>query len=255
MTMRERILYNRFQLPSYELFLSHYGSYYTTLANKMMRALWSSYLHKGTKNNINLCYWADQFAHDQVFNEFLISLANAGWITTLSAGARNWAEASLNQDKLLTYCTIDELISVRRHYKFLQYALSYEESATDPTLVRVNGYIKRTGLRAEGAMTSSNQPFAFDRETMVEYREIIQRNLTKSMDKIKELNANVTTDETSYDAISVEILDYYINNDSYYTRGTSYMDSRGRAISSCLSKVGNPIGFKDFRALLVLPTN
>lgn len=255
MQMRERILYNKFQLPSYDLFLAKYNNYYTNIVNRMMQALWSSYLHKGTNNNINLCYWADQMGNDAILNEFLISLSRAGWITTLSAGARNWAEASLNQDKLLEYCTIDELLLVRRHYKFVQYALSYENEAVDPTMVRVNGRIRRTGLRAEGAMRSSNQPFSFDRDMMEQYREVILRNLTKSMDKIRELNANMHSDEASYDAVAVEILDYYINNDQQYTRGTSYMDSRGRAISSCLSKVGNPIGFKDFRALLVLPTN
>lgn len=252
--MRERILYNRFQLPAYEKFLHAYGRHFTSLADRMLKALWSSYLHHGKNNNINLCYWADQFANDDILNEFLISLSRAGWITTLSAGFRNWAEASLNETKLLEYCTIDELISVRRHYKFVQYALTIEEPATDPTLVRVNDRIKHTGLRAEGAMHSSNQPFSYDTATMDEYRNVILRNLTKSMDKIRELNKHIHSDEASYDSVSVEILDYYINNDQQYTRGISYMDSRGRAISSCLSKVGNPIGFKDFRALLVLPT-
>lgn len=252
--MREQILYNKFKLPGYDKFLHNIGRHYTEIADRMMKAAWSSYLHKGADNNINLTHWADQFDNDEVFNVVLISLSNAGWLVTIAAENRNWAEASLNENKLLNYCTIEELLQVRRHYKFIQYALAYEDTATRSTLTRVNGKIKETGLSAPGTMNSSNQPFSFDREMMAEYQDIILRNMVKSMDKIAEQWPSMRHDEASYDAISAEILDYYINNDAKYTRGQSYMDSRGRAISGCLSKIGNPIGYKDFRALLVLPT-
>jgi hypothetical protein len=88
---------------------------------------------------------------------------------------------------------------------------------------------------------------------MLEYRDVIQKNLTKSMDKIAELCPNLRHDSASYDTISVEILEYYLDSNDTYTRGNNYNDSRGRAISESLSKVGNPISCKDFRALIVLP--
>ena len=126
--------------------------------------------------------------------------------------------------------------------------------ATDCDIVRVNGRVTTTGLTAPGAMALANVKFSYDTQMMEEYSEIISLNLTKSMDKIAEITGITFSDSASYDSLSVEVLDYYLNNPGNYTRGTSYMDSRGRAISNCLGKIGNPIGFKDFRALLQLPT-
>jgi hypothetical protein len=49
------------------------------------------------------------------------------------------------------------------------------------------------------------------------------------------------------------MLQWLQDNPQTFTRGTTFLDSRGRAISSSLGKIANPIGNKDFRSLLVIP--
>ena len=253
--MRMRILENKMQIPGMNKIQAALGKRIADTSNRFFKALWSSYLQQGTEGRTNLCYWADQFNNDSAFNIILQSLAADGWITTLTASVRNWAEGHLNENKLLEYVTPDELISVRVHKKYIHYAMTEEPEATECDLVRVNGQTKKTGLSAPGSMLAGNQPFYLDTEMLDQYREVIVQNFTKSMDKMKKLWPDMTSDRTTYDAISAEVLDYYIYNPyQAYTRGTSYLDSRGRAISSVLSKVGNPIGYKDIRACLRLPT-
>ena len=248
--MRSKLLTGRLELPSYEKFLTAVGKHYTELASKMVQAMWYAYLKD--KGSINLPYWADRFDNAKVFNIVLLSLSEAGWIESHAIPQRNWAEASLNQNKLLEYCTQDELESIRAHNKFRQYRLTAEES-TLTKATRLNGKTVDTGLVREGFMQAGNSTFTYDQATLSEYRTVVQRNLTKSMDKIAEMCPNLRHDRASYDTISCDILDFHLSTDEVFTRGNNYNDSRGRAISSCLSKVANPISCKDFRALIVIP--
>ena len=102
-------------------------------------------------------------------------------------------------------------------------------------------------------MKAGNTRFSYDQAHMEKYADVIQQNLTKSMDKIAEFYPELRHDRASYDTISCDILEYHIESNTTYTRGDNYNDSRGRAISSSLGKVANPISCKDFRALLVIP--
>ena len=248
--MRDKLLRGSIELPSYTAFSAKIGDYYAALANKLFTAMWYAYLkNKGT---VSLVYWSDRFDNAQVFNIVLLSLSDAGWITCHSIPARNWAEASLNETKLLEYCTASELESIRAHNKFAQYRL-VDNSSTKATATRLNGKVRNTGLVRNGFMAAGNTRFSYDQNYMDQYSEPIRRNLTKSMDKIAEMYPQLRHDHASYDAISSEILDYHLNTNDTFTRGDNYNDSRGRAISSVLSKVANPISAKDFRALLVIP--
>jgi hypothetical protein len=61
-------------------------------------------------------------------------------------------------------------------------------------------------------------------------------------------------DDVDYEAVSKAIVEFHMYTpEGEFTLGASMSDSRGRAISEALSKVFNPIGFKDARALLVGP--
>lgn len=232
-----------------------FGKRHADIANQMWLSMWRAYLQKGDAGRINMCYWADQFNDDRVTNQIIMLLHGIGAIHVLAASVRNWAEAHIPEQFLLQFVTIDELNQVRQHRKFTHYCLKSEPETDICDLVKVNGVIKRTGLTAPGTMALANTSFSFDTEKMAEYQHIIVRNFTKSMDKMQELCPSMRSDQASYDTISAIALDYYINNPlQEYSRGTSYMDSRGRAISSSLSKIGNPIGFKDMRALIKLPT-
>ena len=248
--MRDQLFRGSLELPNYAAFSDKIGSDYAKLASKLFTALWHAYLKD--KGTVSLVYWADRFDNAEVFNIVLLSLSDAGWITCHSIPARNWAEARLNETKLLEYCTIEELESIRAFNKFAHYRLTNEPS-TKSRATRVNGKTLDTGLVREGFMKAGNTRFSYDQNYMAQYSELIRLNLTKSMDKIAEMYPQMRHDRASYDAISSEILDYHLNTNDSFTRGDNYNDSRGRAISSALSKVANPISCKDFRALLVIP--
>ena len=243
------ILEGRLELPSYQAFVDAIGLANTELTARMFKAMWIAYLKD--KGNISLPYWADRFDDMKIFNQVLISLSQAGWIICHSIPARNWAEAQLNETKLLEYVSIDLLQRVRAHHKFTHYKLDAPVS-TKTNATRLNGHCRDTGLVREGFMLAGNTRFSYDQHYMREYQSIIQANLTKSMDKIAELWPDMRHDQASYDTISCDVLDFHLHTDQIFTRGDNYNDSRGRAISSSLSKVANPISCKDMRALLVI---
>ena len=247
--IRLSILEGRLELPGYQNFVQAIGVDNTELASRMLKAMWHAYLKD--KGNISLPYWADRFTDMRVFNLILKSLSDSGWIICHSIPARNWAEAQLNEDKLLSFVPIDALQRVRSHHKFTQYKLDISPS-TKTNATRLNGHCRDTGLVREGFMKAGNTVFTYDQHYMEEYQPIIQANLTKSMDKIAEIWPDMRHDQASYDTISCNVLDYHLNTDQVFTRGDNYNDSRGRAISSSLSKVMNPISSKDARALLVI---
>lgn len=247
--MREIILENKLGLPSYQNFQSVLGTQYAEIADSMFKAMWYAYLKN--KGSINLPYWADKFSNPTVFNKVLMALSQANWVVSHSIPERNWAEAHINEAKLLQYVSQDELEQVRASNKFSQYILTCKES-TKSTSTRLNGKVKDTGLIRSGFMKSGNTMFSYDQHYMSEYKDVIQANLTKSMDKIAEQCPNLRHDRASYDTISIEVLEYHLTTDDKFTRGHNYNDSRGRAISSSLGKVANPISCKDLRSLLVI---
>lgn len=247
--IRNQLLSGRFDLPSYMKFQSAIGSYYAKLADDMVKAMWYQYLRN--KGSINGPFWAEKFSNPEIFNLVLISLSNGNWINSHSIPARNWSEIQLNEAKLLEFVSESELQRIRAYHKFTKYVPKFETSILS-NKVRVNGQIKETGIQRPGFMAAGNTQFKYDVEMIQDYIEPIGKNLTKSMDKLAKIYPEMRHDMASYDTINIEILNYLINTDETYTRGDNYCDSRGRAISSVLSKVANPLSDKDFRALLIM---
>lgn len=248
--MREHILSGNLPLPSYTAFIDAIGLDYTKLTDRLFKALWYSYLKD--KGAISGTYWYDKFQSPSTFNTVLKSLSKAGWLNSDSIPARNWSEIRLNEDKLLQYVSLNELEQVRAHNKFKKYMLTSEPSVLSAA-TRINGTVRNTGLIRAGFQAAGDTPFTYDKKYTHEYAEVIQANLTKSMDKLAEIYPELRHDRASYDTISIEILDYLQRSTETFTRGNNYNDSRGRAISSALGKIANPISVKDMRALLVMP--
>ena len=247
--VQQRLLEGHLDLPNYQGFAKLIGTEDTDVAVKFFKALWQAYLKD--KGKISLPYWSSKFISQDHFNIVLKSLSKANWIISNVVPARNWADAWLNEDKLLTLVTPEALERVRASNKFQKYTLSSCES-TKTSATRINGKVQNTGLVREGFMKAGNTKFSYDTAMIEEYKPIIQANLTKSMDKIAEIWPELRHDQASYDTISIEMLNYYTHSTEVYTRGDNYNDSRGRAISSSLGKIGNPVSSKDFRALLVI---
>jgi len=247
--MKEQLLSGRLSLPNYQAFVSAIGPEMANIADKLFQALWFQYLKD--KGTINSTYWSNRFQNPFIFNQVIMSLSKAGWLISHAIPARNWAEMHLNEDKLLEFVSQDDLEQIRAYNKHLQYIPTNEESTVNH-LTKVNGKTKNTGLLRNGFMKAGNSRYKYDTQMMQDYSTIIQQNLTKSMDKIAELHPKLRHDRASYDTISIDIFNHLVQSDNTYTRGNNYSDSRGRAISSALSKVANPISCKDFRALLII---
>ena len=247
--MKEQLLAGKLDLPNYQAFVSAIGPEMANLADKLFQALWYQYLKD--KGTINSTYWSSRFNNPFVFNQVIMSLSKAGWLISHAIPARNWAEMHINEDKLLEFVSQQDLEQIRAFNKHRQYLPTHELSTID-NLTKINGKSKSTGLIRTGFMKAGNSQYRYDTQMMQDYSLIIQANLTKSMDKIAQLHPNMRHDRASYDTISIEIFDHLVQSNETYTRGNKYSDSRGRAISSALSKVANPISQKDFRALLII---
>jgi len=216
--------------------------------HRFWKAIWFNYLNDNDTNGI---HWYGILGI-KLYNDMVKRLSYHGWVTSHALTGRKWVSIEINEDKLLEYVTPDELQEVKAKYKYTKYTLDFSV-ATKSDSVRQNGRTKKTGLVRKGFRDAGNTQFGYDMEALSEFEEAVKLNLTKSMDKIRHIYPEMKSSTSSYDNVSVGIFDYHKENElEVFTTGDNINDSRGRAISNCLSKVFNPIGSKDARASLVI---
>lgn len=217
------------------------------LINNFWGSLWNNYIkNKGTTSSI---FWVEKIGA-LAFNKTLIILKDKITIKTLPD--RNWSEVSLNNNWLETYFDSQLLENHRKQYKTKQYLPGFT-IAKKYDQVKIGNTTKATGLKRKGFMKSANTQFGYDVNMLNKYKQEIIINVNKGMTKMRE-QYHLPLDNASYDVVSEDIVNYISNNpQEVYTLGTSKCDSRGRAIKGALKSVANPIGYKDFRALLVIP--
>jgi len=215
------------------------------------QSLWYNYLNKPGSTTSGP-YWSDRFNSNKAFNRALLHLSKAGWIVSHTIPMRNWSTIMLDSKKLLQWVTTEDLINIRRDFKFNRFKLSHSESKTD-NLTKTPKGLEDVGLRRPGITKSGNNEYKYDTDMLHKYYDAILLNTTKSIQKA--INKHqLDLDGADYKSVAIEILDYHLySGDSSFTMGESWMDGRGRAISSSLSKVFNIVGYKDARALIVGP--
>lgn len=244
--MRKDVLKGKLPFPGTKLFETYPEQ--EELIRKFWRILWLNYLNENATNALK---WYEELGA-KLYNDLVRRLSHHGWVISNSLSGRKWADVELCTSKLLEFISAEELEEVRAKYKYKKYLLGCEES-TKSTEVRQNGKVEETGLIREGFMEAGNTQFGFCTDTMEKYKETITSNLVKSMKKVREVHTDMETNLSSYDEVSERLLEHHIENPlSVYTTGDAYIDSRGRSVSSALSKVFNPIGNKDARACLVI---
>jgi hypothetical protein len=246
---RSRILEGKLDLP--EQIVELVGSKYREEMDALFQSLWINYVKN--KGKLSIPAWMDRFKYQEIFNAFTMHLSRSGWITTVVIPARNWGELYLNEEKLLQFVTIDELIKVRERYKFQHYKLNMNPEITGSDLTKIGNRKRFTGIKRPGFAHAANSKFKYDIPMLERYKDVIELNLTKSMDKLH-LKYESFHDNVDYSSVSKNILEYHTyNSDAEFTTGKNINDSRGRAISDSLRKVFNPISNKDARALLITP--
>lgn len=236
-------------LPNYDLLVKNLSQQDLDTAERFWSALWAVYIRN--KGNTSLIYWMEQFDHPRSFNALL--MISKEYIHTDVIPERNWAQVRLNEDKLLTLFSEEELVDFRKQQKFDEYLPIYKDSVAR-RLVRVNGKVEKTGLIRKGFQKAAQTQYFYNTVKMKEYKEHIVRNTNKGMTKMRK-QYNISVDNASYDNVCEAIIEHMINHQEMYSQGNSFSDSRGRAIKESLGKVANPIGFKDFRSLLTIPEN
>jgi hypothetical protein len=146
----------------------------------------------------------------------------------------------------------EELVSYRISEKIRKYALTNEKNH-EVGLSRSNGKTVSRGLVRKGFAKAGNTEFSFDTKILKEYLEPITKTIVKSMRLAdsKKLE-RYRLDDANYETVVNAILKGYIDagDSKKYCMGGNVSDSRGRSSYRHLSKVGNPVSSKDFRALL-----
>jgi hypothetical protein len=244
--MRKEILDGRLEYPGTRLLEKYLEKEEDILA--MWKALWHTCLSGA---EINALFWYEQLG-GKVYNEVIRAGCHNGWIISNSLPVRRWSSAKLNENKLLEFVTPAELEEVRKKFQYKRY-LSECSASKASTLVRQNGKTRRTGLVRKGFRDAGNTQFGYDMAALSKYEKAVTLNLTKSMDKIRQDYPEMRSDSATYDNVVVGIYEWHKDNaHEVFTTGNSLIDSRGRAISTALKKVMNPISSKDARAALVI---
>lgn len=245
--MREEILEGKLSFPGEALFKKYPKQ--EKLIKQFWKAVWYNYLNDNETNGLR---WYEELGI-KLYNDLVRRLSHHGWVTSNSLPGRKWASVELNTDKLLDFVTEEELEQVKAEYKYAKYLIGFNE-ATLSTSVRQNGEVKFTGIVRDGFRDAGNTQFGYDMEMLAKYEKSVVKNLTKSMDKIRHMYPEMKSSASSYDEVSAGIYEWHKENAlEVFTTGDSVSDSRGRAISSALGKVTNPISSKDFRSALVIP--
>jgi len=244
--MRESLLQGELPYPGTTLLVKYKNQKEDILA--FWNAVWLNYLNNQETNGLA---WYERLGC-KLYNQLVRGLSHHGWVESNSLTGRKWASVTLNADKLLEFVTQDELMHIKTNYKYMKYLLGCTK-ATYSKKVKQNGKTRRTGLVREGFRDAGNTQFGYDIAALDKHKTAVVLNLTKSMDKIRQLYPEMRSDDASYDNVCTGIYDWHSTNfDEVFTTGNNINDSRGRAISNALTRVMNPISLKDARAALVI---
>lgn len=236
-----------YELPERDNLAKVLSKKHFKLARKFWKALVSHYIRN--KGTTSLPYWSEKFDDPMAFNALLYVLR--GWINSSVLPERNWAEVGVNEKTLIEVFGIEELVRIRTEEKLAKYTPKFRiDETTD--MVKIQGEIAHTGLVREGFAKASATQYYYDVEAMRKYRQGITKDVTKGMAKMRERWPNYY-DDVAYDVVSEQIVNQLSKHPELFTMEGNVSDSRGRSIKTCLKRVGNPIGFKSFRALLTIP--
>lgn len=254
LVIRQQILDGKLEMPKIPNLKKNTRKETYYLIERMFSAMWKAYLLKGPGATISTPYWTRKIGNIKAINIALKTLSVNNWIVSNSLPNNNWAEAYLNEEKLLEYVTKEELIYVRKHNKFSKYMLKNEASVQFDITKIGTDYLK-TGIIREGFMKSGNTQYQFDTDTMFKYKNKVAVLINKGIDKMIEKYPQIVGDLANYKEIGNEIVESLIYENGTYRGGNRTNDPRGRNNRGDLNKIANPVGFKIMRSLLIIPEN
>ena len=238
-----------------ELELSEAQKAYIDYTSRNTQAFFSA-LDRAVENGtfrLSLVHWSTRIEAEHLVRLTYV-LSHLGFCTSIVR--RNWSELVIDQNKLYSYISKDEVDARRKYLKFRKYAMVLDKEDYPSTLVKVGNQIKETGLTRRGFAKVAKNPFKLDTNKLDEYFQPIYENIVKTITRAIEkgkLKDPYFDDKANYEQVAKEVLNYYCDYDGLYNLEYNLSDARGRAIFGALKRVANPISSKDIRALLVMP--
>jgi len=249
---RTELFNGKYSMPRIKDMQSKDSKVYRELQH-MFDAMWRAYLVKGSKGTVSLPYWAQRVKSPKLMNIALQMLSEAGYITVSTRPTQNWSEAKLCKAKILEYVTEKELASIRKQFKWSKYMLTNTEvDEKCANLTSTKGVVSDTGLYRPGFMKAGKTQFKFDINMMKSYYSEIVELVNYGIEKTLTQYPSLRGDLANYSNVGKEVIDYYMLVNSTYNSGNRTSDPRGRDIAGYLSKIGNPVGYKIMRSLLVI---
>lgn len=261
--IRKQILAGDLRMPNIKGMKEEFGAEVYAEIENMFSSLWFTYLGKGCRklpngrmtNTISLPYWAQRIQHPLAMNTALKVLAKAGWIWVNTRPNNNWSEAYLCESKLLEYVTQLELDHVRMYGKFNKYKLEFHNLDQDfgAYKMKVGTKIFTVDTPSHGFAKAGKVPFRFDVNAIHNNIDVVVSEVNKGIEKMITKYPNIIDDHANYKEIGKEVVESYMYSDRTYNAGPRTADPRKRNNSGYLNKIGNPVGFKVMRGLLVIP--
>jgi hypothetical protein len=253
--IKSQIMAGKLTMPRINDMEGVYGTAVYKQIELMFSAMWHAYLAKGADTPVSLPYWAKRIQHPTAMNQALKLLSDSGWITVSTRPNNNWSEAYLNESKLIAYVTKQHLDHIRMHNKYNKYKLTFHELDQDfgANKQKVNGKVFTVDKSCNGFAKAGKVAFQFDTVVMHKQYDLVLSQINKGIEKMIIKYPDIIKDQANYREIGTEIVDSLIYECGTYNAGPRTSDPRHRDNSGYLDKVGNPVGFKVMRGLLVIP--
>lgn len=256
--IRHQILVGKLTLPNIQGLQQVCTSAEYTELTKMFESMFNRWLLVGSRENrhaTSMPYWAQRIGNPKLHNLVLKLLAEANWITVSTRPNNNWSEAYINESKLLKYCTQEELDVTRLHHKFRKYKLELHDLDQDfgATKVKRNGKVTTAKFTRNGFAKAGKVPFQFDTNLLAKFQLGATRLVNKGIDKMINKHPDIIKDHANYQELGKHVVEGLIYEEGTYNAGPRTSDPRGRDNAGYLNRIGNPVGFKVMRHLLVIP--
>ena len=251
----KQILVGRLQMPNIHDMKGVYGTAVYKQLESMFKAMWNAYLTSGPDTAVSLPYWAKRINHPIAMNQALKLLSDHNWITVSTRPNNNWSEAYLNESKLLTYVSKQQLDQVRMYNKFNKYKLELHTLDQDfgANKMKIHGTINEVAHTCNGFAKAGKVPFQYDTVALLNNFSTVLSEVNKGIENMIVEHPSIIEDHANYREIGTVIVESLIHEEGTYNSGPRTSDPRHRNNAGYLNKVANPVGFKVMRGLLVIP--
>jgi len=250
-----QILVGRLQMPNIHDMVGVYGPEVYKQIEGMFKAMWNAYLTKGPDTAVSLPYWAKRINHPRAMNQALKILSDYNWITVSTRPNNNWSEAYINESKLLTYVSKQQLDQVRMYNKFNKYKLELHMLDQDfgANKMKVNGKVCTVNRACNGFAKAGKVPFQYDTDALFRNFNTVLSEVNKGIENMILEYPGIIDDHANYREIGQNIVESLIYEKGPYNSGPRTSDPRHRNNAGYLNKIANPVGFKVMRGLLDIP--